>query len=235
MPFVLPHNAGDVADGRQSANSSPLELVTAVTGTEFIHLRWLHLANLCVERPSCGQHKWKRWTLRQGECQHRFRTGSDPQADSLRFEDSLERCRGWDDAYLSIRHLRFQTSRVVNVASGSVASGFLYATNSITEIDMEQLGNKASAVDCTNWKRLSNFQDTEVAGYNQAGTHNFKIVWRCYVTRGRQACGVPHPSGTKRPGALPLQFLGHQLLKAGRHSHHRNHPLHLHQQLQYLP
>jgi beta-glucanase (GH16 family) len=70
------------------------------------------------------------------------------------------------------------TSRVVNVASGSVASGFLYATNSITEIDMEQVGNKSDAVDCTNWKGLSNFQDTQVFGYNQGNTHNFKIVWR---------------------------------------------------------
>jgi beta-glucanase (GH16 family) len=66
------------------------------------------------------------------------------------------------------------TSRVVNVASGSVASGFLYATNSVTEIDMEQVGNKPGAVDCTNWKGISNFQDTQVTG----NTHAFKIVWR---------------------------------------------------------
>src|SRR6266513_782171 len=32
MPFVPPHNAGDVADGRQSANSSPLEHVTTTVG-----------------------------------------------------------------------------------------------------------------------------------------------------------------------------------------------------------
>jgi len=70
------------------------------------------------------------------------------------------------------------TSRVANVASGSTASGFLYATDSITEIDMEQVGNKPDAVDCTNWKGVSNFQDTEVLGFNQGNTHDFKIVWR---------------------------------------------------------
>jgi len=70
------------------------------------------------------------------------------------------------------------TSRVANVASGSTASGFLYATDAITEIDMEQVGNKPDAVDCTNWRGLSNFQDTEVLGFNQNNTHDFKIVWR---------------------------------------------------------
>jgi endo-1,3-1,4-beta-glycanase ExoK len=70
------------------------------------------------------------------------------------------------------------TSRVANVASGSVAAGFLYATDSITEIDMEQVGNKPDAVDCTNWKGTSSFQDTEVTGFNQGNTHDFKIVWR---------------------------------------------------------
>jgi beta-glucanase (GH16 family) len=70
------------------------------------------------------------------------------------------------------------TSRVVNVLSGSVSSGFLYAANSETEIDMEQVGNKPDAVDCTNWHGESNFQDTEVSGFNQGNTHHFKIVWR---------------------------------------------------------
>jgi beta-glucanase (GH16 family) len=70
------------------------------------------------------------------------------------------------------------TSRVGNVASGSVAAGFLYTNNSETEIDVEQVGNKADAVDCTNWRGTSNFQDTEVTGFNQGNTHDFKIVWR---------------------------------------------------------
>ena len=48
----------------------------------------------------------------------------------------------------------------MNVLSGSDSSGFLYAPNSATEIDMEQVGNKPDAVDCTNWKGVSNFQDT---------------------------------------------------------------------------
>jgi hypothetical protein len=70
------------------------------------------------------------------------------------------------------------TSRVSNVLSGSVTTGFLYASNSETEIDMEQVGNKPDAVDCTNWHGVSNFQDTEVSGFNQGNTHDFKIVWR---------------------------------------------------------
>jgi hypothetical protein len=69
------------------------------------------------------------------------------------------------------------TSRVSDVLSGSVSSGFLYAPNSITEIDMEQVGNKPDAVDCTNWKGVSNFQDTEITGFHQGNSHDFKIVW----------------------------------------------------------
>ena len=69
------------------------------------------------------------------------------------------------------------TSRVDNVLSGSDSSGFLYASNSVTEIDMEQVGNKPDAVDCTNWKGVSNFQDTEVTGFHQGNSHDFKIVW----------------------------------------------------------
>lgn len=69
------------------------------------------------------------------------------------------------------------TSRVDNVLSGSDSSGFLYAANSSTEIDMEQVGNKPDAVDCTNWKGVSNFQDTEITGFHQGNSHDFKIVW----------------------------------------------------------
>jgi hypothetical protein len=69
------------------------------------------------------------------------------------------------------------TSRVDNVLSGSDSSGFLYAPNSLTEIDMEQVGNKPDAVDCTNWKGVSNFQDTEITGFHQGNSHDFKIVW----------------------------------------------------------
>jgi beta-glucanase (GH16 family) len=70
------------------------------------------------------------------------------------------------------------TSRVVNVLSGSDSSGFLYTGNSETEIDMEQVGNKADAVDCTNWHGVSNFQDTQVFGFDQGNSHDFKIVWQ---------------------------------------------------------
>ena len=70
------------------------------------------------------------------------------------------------------------TSRVSEALSGSDAGGFLYATNSETEIDMEQVGNKPDAVDCTNWHGVSNFQDTQVFGFDQTNSHDFKIVWQ---------------------------------------------------------
>jgi len=70
------------------------------------------------------------------------------------------------------------TSRVAGVYSGSITTGFLYAPNSETEIDMEQVGNKADAVDCTNWRGVSNFQDTQVFGFDQGNSHDFKIVWQ---------------------------------------------------------
>jgi len=70
------------------------------------------------------------------------------------------------------------TSRVAGVYSGSITTGFLYAPSSETEIDMEQVGNKADAVDCTNWRGVSNFQDTQVFGLDQGNSHDFKIVWQ---------------------------------------------------------
>jgi len=70
------------------------------------------------------------------------------------------------------------TSRVSEALSGSDAGGFLYATNSETEVDMEQVGNKPDAVDCTNWHGLSDFQDTQVFGFDQTNSHDFKIVWQ---------------------------------------------------------
>jgi len=70
------------------------------------------------------------------------------------------------------------TSRVSEAVSGTVTTGFLYASGSETEIDMEQVGNKSDAVDCTNWHGESNFQDTQIFGFEQANSHDFKIVWR---------------------------------------------------------
>ena len=67
---------------------------------------------------------------------------------------------------------------MAGVYSGSITTGFLYAPNSETEIDMEQVGNKADAVDCTNWHGVSNFQDTQVFGFDQGNSHDFKIVWQ---------------------------------------------------------
>ena len=70
------------------------------------------------------------------------------------------------------------TSRVPTAVSGTTASGFLFVNNSQTEIDMEQTGVKPDAVDCTNWSGLQNYQDTEITGFDQTVSHNFKIVWK---------------------------------------------------------
>jgi beta-glucanase (GH16 family) len=70
------------------------------------------------------------------------------------------------------------TSRVSAVVSGTTASGFLFTNNSQTEIDMEQTGNRPDAVDCTNWSGLQNYQDSEITGFDQTASHDFKIVWQ---------------------------------------------------------
>ena len=70
------------------------------------------------------------------------------------------------------------TSWVSAAVSGTTASGFLFTNNSQTEIDMEQTGDRPYAVDCTNWSGLSNYQDTEVTGFDQLLPHDFKIVWQ---------------------------------------------------------
>jgi len=69
------------------------------------------------------------------------------------------------------------TSQVPAAVSGTTASGFLFTNNSETEIDMEQTGVKPDAVDCTNWSGLQNYQDTEITGFDQTVSHDFKIVW----------------------------------------------------------
>jgi beta-glucanase (GH16 family) len=175
MPFAPPHNAGDVADGRRPASSSPVGHTTVGPSSfTFGGYTWqTHAWNA----PSVGNKNGNVGTFVKSNVS----IGSELVL-------TLKQVRSGSTIYSygaevgtthAFQYGTFEfTSRVVNVYSGSVASGFLYATNSITEIDMEQVGNKPNAVDCTNWKGLSNYQDTEVTGYNQANTHNFKIVWR---------------------------------------------------------
>ena len=127
------------------------------------------------------------------------------------------------------------TSRVVNVLSGSVMTGFFYASDSITEIDMEQVGNKPDAVDCTNWHGESNFQDTEVFGFDQGNSHDFKIVWQpSYVDWYVDGdLVVHHTQAVPSAGcAIFVQHMGHEQVELGRHRDHRTDPVHVHQQLQ---
>ncbi len=126
------------------------------------------------------------------------------------------------------------TSRVDNVLSGSDSSGFLYAPNSSTEIDMEQVGNKPDAVDCTNWKGVSNFQDTEITGFHQGNSHDFKIVWTStnvdWYVDGQLV--VSHTQAVPSAAApFPVQHVGNEQIHVGRHGHDRTDPVHVHQQL----
>jgi hypothetical protein len=165
MPFAPPHNAGMWRDGRVAADNSPVSRVTGPSSFTFGGYTWqTHATNA----PPV-QHKWECWYVRQGECGHRLGTGPDAQADPVRLEDPVERCRGWDHAYIYFRDPRvyFQGS---DCSFGFGRVGFLYATNSVTEIDMEQVGNKPNTVDCTNWKGLSNFQGHSGHGV-QPGEH----------------------------------------------------------------
>ena len=174
MPFAPPHNAGDEANGNSSSGSPHSSVVVGPSQFSFGGYTWQthggsaprvgnvngNVGSFSPSNVSVGSQLVL--TLKQ------TRNGS--QILSSGSEVATKQ---------TFTYGTFEfTSRVANAASGSVASGFLYATNSVTEIDMEQVGNKPSAVDCTNWKGVSNFQDTEVTGYNQGNTHTFKIVWR---------------------------------------------------------
>jgi len=69
------------------------------------------------------------------------------------------------------------------VESGSVASGFLYSTNSVTEIDVEQQGQYSGRWDFTNWQTTSNTQTSDVTGYDASKPHKLEIIWEpTYIT-----------------------------------------------------
>ena len=100
---------------------------------------------------------------------------------------------------------------------------------------MEQVGNKPDAVDCTNWHGVSNFQDTQVFGFNQTNSHDFKIVWQpSFVDWYVDGQLVVHH--TQAVPSAPAYFLfnmwGTNKLVLGRHGHDRTDAVHVHQQLQ---
>ena len=115
------------------------------------------------------------------------------------------------DQKFSLRHIRVHLTRSGCVFGFRFTTGFLYATNSETEIDMEQVGNKPDAVDCTNWHGVSNFQDTQVFGFDQGNSHDFKIVWQpglCGLVRRRPVGGPSHPGRTQRSGSFLFSAWG---------------------------
>ncbi len=174
MPFVPPHNAGDEADGRSSASASPRASVVGPSQFNFGGYTWQTHSG---SAPRVGNINGNVGTFHPSNVS----VGSQLVLSLRQTRQGSQILSSGSEVGTkqTFTYGTFEfTSRIANVASGSVSSGFLYAPNSATEIDMEQVGNKASAVDCTNWKGVSNFQDTEITGYNQGNSHNFRIVWR---------------------------------------------------------
>jgi beta-glucanase (GH16 family) len=173
MPFTPPHNAGSTSVA-ESDSGSPESHVVGPTTFTFSGYTW---ATHGGGAPPVGNTNGNVGSFNR----QNVNVGSELVLTLTQTRQGTKILSSGAEVQTSrtFRYGTFEfTSRVANVRSGSVASGFLYASNSQTEIDMEQVGNKPSAVDCTNWRGVSNFQDTEVTGYNQANSHRFKIVWR---------------------------------------------------------
>jgi len=61
--------------------------------------------------------------------------------------------------------------------SGSVAAGYSYSKDSVTEIDVEQQGQYPERWDFTNWNTLENHQESFVTGYDSTEVHTISYVW----------------------------------------------------------
>jgi beta-glucanase (GH16 family) len=176
MPFAPPHNAGDEADGKLSASGST-RLLTSLIGPRQFTFGGYTWQTHGGSAPRVGNVNGNVGTVYPSNVS----VGSYLVLSLKQTRQGTQILSSGSEVGTkqAFTYGTFEfTSRVVNVASGSISSGFLYASNSVTEIDMEQVGNKPNAVDCTNWKGVSNFQDTEITGYNQRNSHAFKIVWR---------------------------------------------------------
>ena len=201
---------------------------------EFVHLLRIRLAHRQRICAAVGNANGNVGTFDPNECDCRIGAGIGSDADSEWQPDSFQRREVVSTQKFSYGTFEF-TSRVAGVYSGSVTTGFLYATNSETEIDMEQVGNKPDAVDCTNWQGVSNFQDTQVFGYDQGNSHDFKIVWQPgYVDWYVDGTLVVHHTQAVPSAPAPFLFSawGTNSSILGRHGHDRTDSLHVHQQLQ---
>lgn len=73
----------------------------------------------------------------------------------------------------------FQWTEYVPIqASGQITAGFLYYTNSITEIDFEQEGDLPNTFWGTNWVGVYNKQYSSICCYTGTVPHTLKIVWK---------------------------------------------------------
>jgi hypothetical protein len=73
----------------------------------------------------------------------------------------------------------FQWTEYVPVqVSGQVSAGFLYYSNSLTEIDVEQTGDLPGTFWFTNWVGTSNQQSSRVCCYDPAAPHVIKLIWK---------------------------------------------------------
>ena len=63
------------------------------------------------------------------------------------------------------------------VQSGSIASGFSYITDSVTEIDVEQQGQYPDRWDFTNYQTVPNKDSSFVDGYDATNDHTISYVW----------------------------------------------------------
>ena len=43
---------------------------------------------------------------------------------------------------------------------------------------LERHACRLLGLDCTNWSGAANYEDTEVTGFDQTVSHDFKIVWK---------------------------------------------------------
>jgi hypothetical protein len=123
MPFVPPHNAGDVADGKKSANSSPVDhTVTGPSSFTFGGYTWqTHAWNA----PPVGNLNGNVGTFAKANVSigsELVLTLKQTRSGSKILSSGAEVGTTRTFTYGTFEF----TSRVVNVASGSVASGFLY-------------------------------------------------------------------------------------------------------------
>jgi hypothetical protein len=233
MPFVPPHNAGDVADGRQSANSLPLEHVTTVSGPSSFTFGGYTWQTHAWNAPPVGNKNGNVGTFVKANVSigsELVLTLKQTRSGSTILSSGAE-----VGTTRNFQYGTFQfTSRVVNVASGSVASGFLYATNSITEIDMEQVGTKRAPWTAPTGRdyRISRIPKSPATTRAIPTISRSSGVPVTLIGRWTENLWCTTPVRCRAPRRPSCSISGGPTPQAGEAQPHRNHPLHVYQQLQ---